>query len=140
MPHGAKLVSCCWVFKLKYRDGAYERHRSCIVAIGYQHDKGHDYFESFPPTCSHLQSYYSACPSTQLDQFPDGILWILTPCVLSFQATLPKQVYVQNPSVYDIADGNCLSMLKCIYGLVQAPRQYCTLCHEIDQKAGMKQF
>jgi len=24
------------------------------------------------------------------EKFPDGILWILMPCVLSFQATLPK--------------------------------------------------
>ena len=28
------------------------------------------------------------------------------------------------PPGYDIGDGNCLSMLKCIYDLVQAPRQY----------------
>jgi len=26
-------------------------------------------------------------------QFPDGILWILTPCALSFQATLPASVF-----------------------------------------------
>ena len=36
--------------------------------------------------------------------------------------------------------GNCLSMLKCIYGLVQAPRQYYMLCREVYQKAGMKQL
>ena len=47
---------------------------------------------------------------------------------------------MKGPPGYDIGDGNCLSMLKCIYGLVQAPRQYYMLCHEVFQKAGMKQF
>ena len=31
-------------------------------------------------------------------------------------------------------------MLRCIYGLVQAPRQYYMLCREIYQKAGLKQL
>ena len=45
---------------------------------------------------------------------------------------------MKGPPGYDIGDGNCLSMLKCIYGLVQAPRQYYMLCREVYQKAGMK--
>ena len=49
-------------------------------------------------------------------------------------------VYMKGPPGYDIGDGNCLSMLKCIYGLVQAPRQYYMLCREVYQKAGMKQL
>ena len=47
---------------------------------------------------------------------------------------------MKGPPGYDIGDGNCLSMLKCIYGLVQAPRQYYMLCREVYQKAGMKQL
>ena len=45
---------------------------------------------------------------------------------------------MKGPPGYDIGDRNCLSMLKCIYGLVQAPRQYYMLCREVYQKAGMK--
>jgi len=51
-----------------------------------------------------------------------------------------ERVYMQGPPSYDIGEGNCLSMLKCIYGLVQAPRQYYMLCREVYQKAGMKQL
>ena len=47
---------------------------------------------------------------------------------------------MKGPPGYDIGDGNCLSMLKCIYGLVQAPRQHYMLCREVYQKAGMKQL
>ena len=51
-----------------------------------------------------------------------------------------EHVYMKGPPGYDIGDGNCLSMLKCIYGLVQAPRQYYMLCREVYQKAGLKQL
>jgi len=33
---GAKLINCRWVYKLKFRDGLYERHRARLVAMGYQ--------------------------------------------------------------------------------------------------------
>jgi len=51
-----------------------------------------------------------------------------------------EHFYMKGTPVYDIGDGNCLSMLKCIYCLVQAPRQYHMLCREVYQKAGMKQL
>jgi len=51
-----------------------------------------------------------------------------------------ERVYMKGPPGYDIGDGNCLSMLKCVYGLVQAPRQYYMLYREVYQKAGMKQL
>jgi len=35
---------------------------------------------------------------------------------------------MKGPPGYEIGDGNYLSMLKYIYGLVQAPRQYYMFC------------
>jgi len=43
------FISCRFIFK----DGSYERHRARLVAMGYQQEKGRDYFESFPATCCH---------------------------------------------------------------------------------------
>ena len=62
--------------------------------------------------------------------------------MLSFQTTLPEgeHFYMKGTPVYDIGDKKYLSMLKCIYCLVQAPRQYYILCREVYQKAGMKQL
>ena len=39
-----------------------------------------------------------------------------------------------------IGEGNCIYMLKCIYGHVQALRQYYMLCRKVYQKAGLKQL
>jgi len=115
VPHSAELTSCRWVFKLKYRDGAYKRHRARLITMGYQQETEHDYFESFSPTCSHSTIRLVLALTS-------GILWILMPCVLSFQATLPKaSIFTIKVHPVTILVGNCLSMLKCIYGLVQAP-------------------
>jgi len=50
---GAKLINSCGVWKLKVWDSLYECHLARLVAMGYQREKGCDYFESFWPTCSH---------------------------------------------------------------------------------------
>ena len=47
---------------------------------------------------------------------------------------------MKGPAGYNIGEGNCIYMLKCIYGHVQAPRQYYMLCREVYQKAGLKQL
>ena len=48
------------------------------------------------------------------------------------------RVYIKGPAGHNLGEGDC--MLKCIYGLVQSPRDYCMLCREIYQKAGLKQL
>ena len=62
-------------------------------------------------------------------------------CVfISSELAEGKQVQMKGPPGYDISDGNCLSMLQCICGLVQDPCQYYMLCREIYQKVGIKQL
>jgi len=53
---------------------------ACLVAMGYQQEKARDHFESFALTCSYA--------TIRLVLALTSVLWILTPCVLSFQATL----------------------------------------------------
>ena len=36
LPEGAEAIGCKWVFKLKFRDGEYDKHRARLVALGYQ--------------------------------------------------------------------------------------------------------
>jgi len=51
-----------------------------------------------------------------------------------------EHVYMKAPPGYDIGKGNCLSMNKCIYGLVQAPRQYFLLCGEVYGRSGLQRL
>ena len=54
LPNDANLIGVKWVFKLKYKNGEYERHKARIVALGYQQRKNVDYFASFSPTASYV--------------------------------------------------------------------------------------
>ena len=48
------LIDVRWIFKLKYKNGIFEKHRARIVSKGYLQKKDIDYFESFAPTVSHI--------------------------------------------------------------------------------------
>ena len=54
LPNDANLIGVKWVFKIKYKNGEYERHKARIVALGYQQRKDVDYFASFSPTASYV--------------------------------------------------------------------------------------
>jgi len=88
LPPGAKLINCRWVYKLKSRDGLYERHRARLVAMGYQHEiMGVIISRAFrlPP---HTLPFVSCLHS---QPFLVGIRWIWMPYALSFQVTLLRE-------------------------------------------------
>jgi len=53
LPEDANLIGVKWVFKVKFKNGIYERHKARIVALGYQQRKDVDYFASCSPTASY---------------------------------------------------------------------------------------
>jgi len=61
VPHGAKLIPCCWVSQLKFRDGVYECHHARLLLLGYQQEKRMRL--SWKLSSRLLSFYYSACPS-----------------------------------------------------------------------------
>jgi len=89
-----KLLSCprcftvCFfrrlMFTLKFRDRAYERHCARLVAMGYKQEK---------KDATTLTAFLLSTPILLFGshQFPDGILWILTPRVLSLQQTCRRR-------------------------------------------------
>ena len=62
LPQDANLIGVKWVFKIKYKNGEYERHKARIVALGYQQRKNVDFFASFSPTASYFHEQISTCP------------------------------------------------------------------------------
>jgi hypothetical protein len=57
VPRDKSLIDVRWIFKLKYKNGIFEKHRARIVAKGYLQKKDIDYFESFAPTVSHISTF-----------------------------------------------------------------------------------
>ena len=54
LPPDSNIIGTKWVFKVKYKNGQYDKHRARIVALGYRQRKGVDYFETFSPTSSYV--------------------------------------------------------------------------------------
>ena len=46
LPPDSNIIRTKWVFKVKYKNGQYDKHRAWIVALGYRQHKGVDYFET----------------------------------------------------------------------------------------------
>ena len=90
--------------------------------MGCQQGKRRDYLESFSPPGFHSTIWLilaltpvSGWHSLDLDAV----------CAfISSDLAEGECVGMKGPPGYDVGNGNCLSMLKCIYGLVQASRQY----------------
>ena len=55
LPSESNIIGTQWVFKVKYKNGEYDKHGSRIVVLGYRQRKGVDYyFETFIPTSSYV--------------------------------------------------------------------------------------
>ena len=118
MPHNAQLISCLRMFKLKYRDGSYECHHALLVAMGYQHGKGHDYFESYPPTCVRSTIWLVLALTSESDSRWHSLDLDAVCAFISIDLTEGERVYMKGSPGHDIGNGNCFPMLKCTYGLV----------------------
>jgi len=54
LPSQSFVIGNKWVFNLKYCDNVFDKRKSRLMALGYQQEKGRDFFESFSPTCSQI--------------------------------------------------------------------------------------
>ena len=118
LPQDANLIGVKWVFKIKYKNGEYERHKARIVALDYQQRKNVDFFVSFSPTASYV-AIRLVLALTALPHWYGGDL-DATGAFISAPLHQEEQVYLQGIPVYDLPKGKCLRLKKTIYGLVQA--------------------
>jgi hypothetical protein len=137
LPQHANLIGVKWVFKIKYKNGEYERHKARIVALGYQQRKNVDFFASFSPTASYvtirLVLAFTALPHWY------GVHLDATGAFISAPLPPEEQVYLKGIPGYDLPKGKCLRLKKTI-GLVQAPLSYFKLCKEVYAKVGLRQL
>ena len=122
VPEGRKLIGCKWVYKLK-RNGV---HRSRLVVLGYTQIPGVDFTDNFSPVV------HDVTLRTAL------ILWIVLRLdvdqidvetdFLEGELDEKERVYLKCPPGMDMAEDECLEVMKGLYGLVQASRIFGQLC------------
>jgi len=137
LPHGKTALGCKWVYKIKYNaDGSIERYKARLVVLGNHQVEGIDYNETFAPVarmvtvrCILTIVVSKGWSLHQMDvhnTFLHGDLNedIYMKPLLGFSPTSPHLV---------------CKLKKSLYGLRQAPRQWCFKLAHALQDYGFKQ-
>jgi len=130
IPAGRRLVKCKWVFEIK-RDGKF---RARLVACGYSQVHGVDYNQVFSPVVNDVtfRIMLIAKMMWKLDsyQFDVETAFLL--------GDLEEEIYMECPPGMNSHWDECLRLWKCIYGLVQAARQFYKHWASIMVKLGFR--
>ena len=132
IPSDRRCVKCKWVFKIK-RNGVF---RARLVACGYTQIPGVDFTDAFSPVIH---------DTTWRILLIVKLLWGLDACLIDVKSVflhgyLTNDIYMDYPGGMTGVNNfvNCLELLKCIYGLVQAARQFFRKLKKILEKLGFK--
>jgi hypothetical protein len=118
----ANIMTSKWVFKTKKNaKGEVIRHKARLVARGFTQEKGIDYNETFAPTLrSKTMRLLFALAARQRHTHTDH-LDIKTAFL---NATVAERVYMQAPEGVNVGSGVVLRLIKALYGMKQAPREW----------------
>ena len=116
-----RLIGNKWVFKIK-RDGTY---RARLVALGYSQIPGDDYTDNFAPV-AHDVSFRIALARMMVEKFDSLVMDVETAFLYG---EIDEEIFMKSPvGMEEIDPGSssedCYQLLKGIYGLCQAARQF----------------
>ena len=117
IPQGRRLVKCKWVFKIK-RNGVF---RARLVACGYSQIPGVDFQDNYSPIVNDVTFRIILLV---------WILYHLTAKIVDVETAflygkLEEEIYMECPKgLKEGSKDKALLLNQCIYGLVQAARQY----------------
>ena len=122
-PPFKNIVSCKWVYKLKYNsDGTIARYKARLVAKGFHQQYGVDFDETFSPVVKP--------PTVRLIlSLAVSLNWSLRQLDVKnafLHGTLKEEVYMTQPQGYVDPQhpSHVCKLIKSIYGLKQAPRAW----------------
>lgn len=130
-PGGANLISTKWVFDIKTPDGkVLDRFKARLVARGFSQKYGVDYTETFAPTVrmATLRTFFAitAVEDRECRHYDIGNAFTESEC--------KEDLFLSKPKGVNVTEGYVLKVLRSIYGLKQAARDWNKLLksHLID--------
>ena len=134
IPAGVNLLRCHFVYKIKFKNGKVDRLKSRLVVDGSQQHKGIDYSDTFAPVVKYttFRLFVAICAifKMQIHQLDVKNAFIYAP--------LEEEVYVVPHPEMKIALGYCLKLLRFLYGLRQAPRNWNAHLHDFIISIGFQ--
>ena len=120
IPNNRRLIGNKWVFKIK-RDGTY---RARLVALGYSQIPGVDYTENFAPV-DHDVSFRIALARMMVEKLDSLVMDVETAFLYG---EIDEEILKSPVGMEEIDPGSspedCYQLVKGIYGLCQAARQF----------------
>lgn len=127
LPAGKKAIGCKMLYSLKFNaDGTLERCKVRLVAMGFTQKEGLDYTETFSPVAKLTTVRLLLKVAASHD-------WFLHQLDISnafLNGELNEEIYMKIPEEYaerkgiSLPKGSLFRLLKSIYGLKQASRQW----------------
>lgn len=124
-PKGANLVTSRWVFVVKRNtDHSIASFKARLVARGFSQKYGVDYTDTFAPTVRHdtLRTFFAVVCLEDLECHQVDVNNAFT------ESSLKEDIYMKPPPGVDVRPGRALHILKSLYGLKQAARDWHQLC------------